>query len=247
MIQLKRKISCCVILLFLVACSQLEVQAYIEGSTVGFHITVVNRESFEWVIQKYEIIEKPSPDNYTFFKTDDVIKIEVIGEPPTDIESWGFRPNANIADWLKFYKNDIYFNVSEIGYHPLILYYGFIYPVSVINDETINFFEYYKDITEATSDMSLMGGYSWKLGKDYFEVKLDQTSKKYVHDLIFIRKYNIHTGILSECVEEYTYGDTSFKVEIVNPNDVQASITIIIPIMTLLTIAIVYLRKRREH
>ncbi len=243
---MKRKIICYSLLLFLVTCSQLQVRAYTDDSPVVFEQSVSIGATFEWIIQKYDVIERPTPEAYTFFKFNDTLKIEVIGNPPSDLGSWGYRPKANFTDWLEFYKNDAIFNITELDYLPLIFDFGFIYPISITDAETECFFEYYSEQVEFMNIIDLNGGYSSNLDADYFEAKLDQTSSKYVHSRFHLRKYNIHTGILSEYVEEYdNFGDTSYLLEIANPADVEASITILVPMVALLAIGVIYLRKRR--
>ena len=116
------------------------------------------------------------------------------------------------------------------------------------NDKEISYFEYYAEQTQNLMDMSLIGGYSYKLSKDYFKVTIDRTTKKYVHSNYYHRIYNIHTGILSEYVVEFdNYVNISYNIEIVNPEDVKASSTIVFPIVTLLAIVLVCVKKRRKN
>ncbi len=235
-------------LLFLIICSQIQVQAYTDDSPAVFADSLTIGASFEWVIQKYEVTLRPTPESYTFFKFNDTIKIEIVKIPETILDNWTYYPGANFSDWLKFYKNDVEFDPSSIGHFLQILDFGFIYPTLIGDDESAGFFDYYGesvDYWSATWDTS--GGYSWKLGKDYFEVEFDHRSHDY--PFYMLRKYNIHTGLLSEFVQEYNnYQDSSYKIRIINPEDIEvASFASFVPLVTFLAVSVIFLNHRRRN
>ena len=233
-----------VLILFL--SSTLFVQADTVERSYTYNESISIGSTFEWIIQKYEIIERPTPEAYTFFKTDDIIKIEIIANPPTEHVSWGYHPDANFSDWMKFYKNDVYFNISEIEYLHGIFIYGFIYPITIIEDEvTTEFFEYYVDVVKGRYFLDLSLEAEVKLSEKYFEEIVD-SPRGYIGRQYFSREYNINTGILCEYKEEYDnlYG-TKYKIIIVNTVDTGSSATIIIPIVTLVVTGIIFQKRRK--
>jgi len=218
------------------------------SSSVSFNETITIGSTFEWVVKKYEIIERPVPEAYTFFKEDDIIKIEIIASPPTLAEYWGYIPDVNFTDWMKFYVNDVLYNTGEDFFKPLIFMFGFIYPISITEDNTTTgFFEHYTAVVEEKYTYDLTVDIITKLDKNYFEEIFDQTADVYIQSKYFSRKYNIHTGLMSEYKDEFdNYENSHYEIEIVNPDDSRASIAVIIPIVTLAIASILFMRKKRK-
>jgi len=192
-------------------------------------------------------LESSSPEKYSFFKVDDTIKVEIIDNPPSYLDYWRHIIGSNYTFWLKFYINDVYFNTSETEWLPVIFSYGFIYPITIENDETTNFFEYYSGFIDDFQYYYMDQGYSWKLSEDYFETKVKQSANDFLYDIYYFRRYNIHTGIISKFIGEFddTYG-FSYEIEIVNPADEGTATAIIIPIVSLVVIGMIYQKKRRK-
>ncbi len=225
------------------------VQANGVSSTVSYHESITIGSTFEWVVKKYEIIEKPVPEAYTFFKQDDTIKIEIIANPTTSAEYWEYIPDVNYTDWMKFYKNDIPFNLTDEDFLPSVFLFGFIYPISITDENsTKGFFEYFEDVVQDYYEFNLVVNIQTKLTKDHFKEINDQTADVYIHHTYISRKYNIHTGLLSEYTHEFNnYENNHYEIEIVNPDDSRASIAVIIPIVTLATASILFRRKKKKR
>ena len=218
------------------------------SSSVSFNETLTIGSTFEWVVKKYEIIERPVPEAYTFFKEDDIIKLEIIANPPTSAEYWGYIPDVNITDWVKFYKNNVPFNLTDEDFLPSIFMFGFIYPESITDENsTKGFFEYYQVIVEDYYAYNLVVDIKTKLDKNYFEEINDQTAEVYILYTYISRKYNIHTGLLSEYTHEFNnHENAHYEIEIVNPDDSRASIAVIMPIVTLLIASLIFKKKKRR-
>jgi len=224
------------------------VQANSVSSDVSFHESITIGSTFEWVVKKYDIIQRPVPEAYTFFEQDDIIKLEIIANPPTSAEYWGYIPDVNITDWVKFYKNNVPFNLTDVDFLPSIFMFGFIYPNSITDENsTKGFFEYYQVVVEDQYEFNLVVDIQTKLTKDYFEEINDQTAEAYIHHTYISRKYNINTGLLSEYTHEFNnHENAHYEIEIVNPDDSRASVAVIIPIVTLATASILFRRKKRK-
>ena len=232
------------LLLFL--SNPLFVQADLVERSYTYHESISIGSTFEWIIQKYDVIERPTPEAYTFFKTDDIIKIEIIANSPTEQFSWFYHTDANYSDWMKFYKNDVYFNISETEYLPRIFGFGFIYPITMTDDEaTKGFFEYYKGLVEGRYALDLSLECEVKLSENYFE-EISDSPRRYIGQQYFSREYNINTGILSEHRYEYdNLSGTKYEIIIVNTVDTGSSATIIIPIVTLVVTGIIFQKRRK--
>ncbi|MCE7747019.1 MAG: hypothetical protein GPJ51_01375 [Candidatus Heimdallarchaeota archaeon] len=245
---MKRKSLLYTSLLLILLSFSLFVQSNSVSSAVSFEGSITIGSTFEWVVKKYEITERPVPEAFTFFKKDDTIKIEIIANPPTLAEYWGYIPDVNFTDWMKFYVNDVLYNTSEDFFKPLIFMFGFIYPISITEDNTTTgFFEHYTAVVEEKYTYDLTVDIITKLDKNYFEEIFDQTADVYIKSKYFSRKYNIHTGLLSEYKDEFNnYENSHYAIEIVNPDDSRASIAVIIPIVTLAIASILFRRKKRK-
>jgi len=216
-------------------------------STVSFTDSITIGATFEWVVKKYDIIQRPVPEAYTTFKQDDIIKIEIIANPPTLAEYWGFIPDVNITDWVKYYINDVFYNTSEDDFEPTIFMFVFIYPISISGcTPPEGFFEHYVDVVEEYYYYNLIANVRTKLNKDYFEVIDDQTADVYINSMYISRKYNIHTGLLSEFKHEFNnHEDNHYEIEIVNPDDSRVSLIIVFPVVSLLALSILFKRKKK--
>ena len=181
------------------------------------------------------------------------------------MDSWDhYIPEANFSDWIQYYKNDVFFDPLTTGNHSVLFSFGFIYPISWIEDNTtISYFEQYASVTESYFAISLLDfKLTTKLSRDHFEVKYDFTCKRCLGKTLNYRIYNIHTGILSKF--QYMYNNegnthfeiiqtgniqnfTHFEIIISNPEDKVDSYSLLIPLVTILAIVIIRIVRRKPN
>ncbi len=246
----KRKLIFVVFFCFLITLPYINSNGEITGTKIYSDIVTIGN-SFVWYVDRYDVHSTTRPEAELVLEKGDKINVTIINEPNLNISTkYDFWFGIN-SSYVNYTLNDGYLAKSDFHLIPKPFFYGWIYPINIVNEtSTYDYFELYHDLYEKSGVILTKN----KLTEDYYELEgtIDSSfNKGYIY-----RKYDRKTGILLKYQEDIDFfngseiflsGDIIFTYEEERANTISYPVNTVLFSVLVLYICIIKDKKRKGN